>query len=258
MRKRVKCFEDVFDSSRAHMVFDGGLRVIEVSKIKGSVDKCGELDDRFRYIKRRDRRERSRRYQLEEAQRRNAFLPPVEVYLYEGEYFVVDGHRRVASALNLGIEFMDAHVREYVYQGDALGMAGALSRKRFESETGIKSIALTYEYGYRVLLEDISRYFEGAVSEQKARNWYNNIYLPAVYHIKGSMLPEIYRGLQTGDIYVLIIDFFNKFMGGIPVNISFETIISGFSFAHHVQRKNIFRRLSSSIMQLLFFKKGGF
>lgn len=75
---------------------------------------------------------------------------------------------------------------------------------------------------------------------------------------KNSSLPEIYRSLQTGDIYVLIIDFFNKFMGGIPDNISFETIILGFSFAHHVQRKNIFRRLSSSIMKLLFFEKRGF
>jgi len=73
MRKRVKCFDEVFDSTRAYTVFDGGLRVIEVSKIKGSVDKCGELDDRFRYIRRRDRGERSRRYLLEEAARRNAF-----------------------------------------------------------------------------------------------------------------------------------------------------------------------------------------
>jgi hypothetical protein len=156
-------------------VFDGGLRVIEVSKLKGSVDKCGELDARFRYIKRRDRRECSRRYQLEEAQKRNIFLPPIEVYLYGGEYFVLDGHRRVASALNLGIEFLDAHIREYVYQGDALGMAGVLSRKRFESETGIRNIALTYEYGYKILLEDILRYFEGAVSEQKARNCYISV-----------------------------------------------------------------------------------
>jgi hypothetical protein len=37
---------------------DAGLRVVEVEKIIGTVDKFGELDRRFRPLRRRDRGER--------------------------------------------------------------------------------------------------------------------------------------------------------------------------------------------------------
>ncbi len=255
MRKSVKCFGEVLDSGRAHTVLDAGLRVIEVSKIKGSVDKCGELDDRFRYIRRRDRGERSRRYRIEEAQKQYAFFPPIDVYLHAGEYFVVDGHRRVSSALHMGIEFIDAHVREFIHQDDLLAMSGALSRRRFETQTGLKSISLTYEYGYRILLDDILHYPEGTEVEQKVRNWYTMVYLPASSCIEDSELPGVYQGLQTGDIYVLIVDFYRKFMGGIPENTSFESLRSGFSFAHHVQQGRLLRMLPFRVIHFLLFRR---
>ena len=82
------------------------------------MDKCGELDSTFRYIKRKDRGERSRRHRLEEAAREYRFFPPIDVLLYKGRYYVVDGNRRVSAAKGMKVEFIDAHVKEYIHKGD--------------------------------------------------------------------------------------------------------------------------------------------
>jgi hypothetical protein len=50
MRRRVRCFYEDFIKTEPYTVMDAGLRVIELKRVVGTVDKCGELDDRFRYI----------------------------------------------------------------------------------------------------------------------------------------------------------------------------------------------------------------
>jgi hypothetical protein len=97
MKRRVRCFHEDFEKTKPYTVMDAGIRVIEVKQVVGTVDKCGELDDSFRYIKRRDNAERSRRYRLEQAAKRYQFFPPIDVYLLpsfypaltEGDIFVL-------------------------------------------------------------------------------------------------------------------------------------------------------------------------
>ena len=85
-----KCFDDEFDKTVAYSLLDDGLRVIQVKRITGTVDKCGELDRKFRYIKRHDVGERSRRHQLMQAAEKYSFFPAIDVILYKGEYFVIE------------------------------------------------------------------------------------------------------------------------------------------------------------------------
>ncbi len=256
MRKRVvTCFDDVFDGKRAHVVMDAGLRVVETRRITGTVDKCGELDSVFHYIRRRDRQERSRRFHMEKAMERYESMPPIDAFLFKGEYYVVDGNRRVSTAIAMGVEFIDAHVKEYVYKDDAIGMSGALSRRRFENRTGLRNINLTYEIGYRTLMSQIDEYPGSADFEVRARAWYNEKYLPACSELKASVLPLKYRDLRTGDIYVLVSDFFSQYMGGLPAGVSFGTCISGFLFAHAIPQKRFFRAIPFKLVNRLLHGK---
>ena len=85
MKRQVKCFGEVLDKGVSYAVMDAGLRVVEVRAITGTVDKCGELDDHFQYMRRRDRNEYSRRHSIFEALRKDTLFPPVSLYLYRGE-----------------------------------------------------------------------------------------------------------------------------------------------------------------------------
>jgi ParB-like chromosome segregation protein Spo0J len=41
-------------------------------------------------------------------------LPPIEVWAWRGEYYVLDGHHRVAAARALGSDYISAQVTEVV------------------------------------------------------------------------------------------------------------------------------------------------
>ena len=96
--KPIPCFDEAFDKSKPYTVFDEGLRVVEVAAIIGSVDKCHELDDQFRPMNRSDRKELFRSEQITAAAENVEFFPPIEVYKFRDNYYVVDGHRRVRAA----------------------------------------------------------------------------------------------------------------------------------------------------------------
>jgi hypothetical protein len=111
---------------------DAGVAAVPVRRVVGSVDRWRVLrsDFLFRTGPRLTERHRS----VEKAWRRGATLPPIELYTIRptgpgaapvGEYFVLDGHHRVAMARRMGLEFVDAHVVEYrVRSQRALGCTG--------------------------------------------------------------------------------------------------------------------------------------
>ena len=106
---------------------DTGLRAVEVRKIVGSVGRARALRDDFGYRRGRAITERHRR--VGRALQEGKPLPPLELYKVPGapgrparrasEYYVLDGHHRVAMARRLGQEFLDAHVVEYRLAGGA-------------------------------------------------------------------------------------------------------------------------------------------
>jgi hypothetical protein len=127
-------------------------------------------------------------------------------------------------------------------------MAGALYRRRFEIEAGIRTITLNFENGFEVLLKEVEGYRLDEDSSTRGRSWYSKVYLPRCNKIEKSPLPVHYGSLQTGDIYVLIGEFYRNFMGGIPGDTDYDTIISGFVFAHGLRHRRKFR---SSVYRLL-------
>jgi hypothetical protein len=102
---------------------DGGMRTIPAAKIVGSVGRAQNLRSDFFY--RTGRAMTARFVSIGKAMEAGKVLPPIEVYkarlrraqngreIERTEYYVVDGHHRVAMAKKLGQDYLDAHVVEY-------------------------------------------------------------------------------------------------------------------------------------------------
>jgi hypothetical protein len=97
-----------------------GLRTIPVDEIAGTA--VGGGDQRggdFLPLKQfRGGNWQSRWQRLNRAQDALAILPPIEVLKYKGQYWVIDGHNRVALALYSGQPEIDASIVELVAPGD--------------------------------------------------------------------------------------------------------------------------------------------
>jgi hypothetical protein len=101
---------------------DGGMRTIPAAKIVGSVGRAAVLRSDFFY---KSGKVTGRFVRIGQAMERGVALPPIEVYWARPrrrrggreaavtEYYVVDGHHRVAMAKKLGQDYLDAHVVEY-------------------------------------------------------------------------------------------------------------------------------------------------
>jgi ParB-like nuclease domain len=91
---------------------EAGEQLIPVASIVGSVDGASQLFDRnFRPV---SDRARARLSSVLAAMRQGEPFPPIEVWAWRGEYYVLDGHHRVAAARALGSDYISAHVIELV------------------------------------------------------------------------------------------------------------------------------------------------
>jgi hypothetical protein len=106
---------------------DGGTQTVPTEKIVGSVSRWQNLRSDFFY---KTGQAMTRRFErVGQAMREGKVLPPLELYKMRPrrrvgdeeravtEYYVVDGHHRVAMARRLGQDYLDAHVVEYKVTG---------------------------------------------------------------------------------------------------------------------------------------------
>jgi hypothetical protein len=102
---------------------DAGMATIPARKVVGSVGRAHNLRSDFFY--KTGQAMTARFVGIGKAMGRGVALPPIEVYKARlrrrrgeaevdvTEYYVVDGHHRVAMAKKLGQDYLDAHVVEY-------------------------------------------------------------------------------------------------------------------------------------------------
>ena len=102
-------FDEVRRLARADNRSYLGLRIVEVSKIVGSVGRHREFDGRFMPTKAIFFKWK----RVDRAFRRGVDLPPVSLYKLGDSYFVHDGNHRVSVARYHGVEWMDAEVTEF-------------------------------------------------------------------------------------------------------------------------------------------------
>jgi hypothetical protein len=129
----IKSFEQEVEARGIAGRADAGVRTVDTRKIVGSVGRAQTLRSDFFY--RRGRAITARYHRVGDAMQRGVELPPLELYKVRGtsdagrtpaasEYYVVDGHHRVAMARKLGQDFLDAHVVEYRLAGTPPAPAG--------------------------------------------------------------------------------------------------------------------------------------
>ena len=109
-RSALLAFDEARRAMRADNRFYLGRRVVEVSKIVGSVDRYREFDGGFMPA-RVSMAERWKR--VDRAFHRGVELPAVRLYKVGDAYFVEDGNHRVSVAHYQGVEMIDAEVTEF-------------------------------------------------------------------------------------------------------------------------------------------------
>jgi hypothetical protein len=204
--RRFKEFEEVQRALGALTARPIGVTQVPLDEIVGSVG-------RARYFPRGLRAGRgltpSRVKRLVAALNRGEVLPAVLLYRIGHEYFVADGHHRVAAAALVGARDVDAEV--VVYLPEARRPEDVVARERvlFEQRTGITSIVLHEVGQYPKLqrwIEDVARQRGRGSLRAAAREWYTRVYLPATQDAVFKRLRRSFPGRSAGDVFVYLAD----------------------------------------------------
>ncbi|GAI00185.1 unnamed protein product, partial [marine sediment metagenome] len=130
-------------------------------------------------------------------------LPPVELYKIKDQYYVVDGHHRISAGKEMGQEYVDAQIIEYLPAKDSPENALYLRRFDFEQKTGMREVFLSRPSGYDRLIWQIDLHQQYLANKMKrevsikdaAHDWFYSIYQPVVQKIeKEKLTPREYYG----------------------------------------------------------------
>lgn len=105
----------------------GGLKLVPIEKIRGSLNRCQDFDSEFRPLQEYTE---ERWITIAGAHCRDESLPPVELVELDDTYYVTDGHHRISVARMMGQREIEAEVTVW-YKG---------SRATAEEEQESKSI----------------------------------------------------------------------------------------------------------------------
>jgi nucleotide-binding universal stress UspA family protein len=203
-RRQLRCFHE--DAERAGVLVQRvlGVRTIEVARIVGSVDRCTELDTNFRPPRRRRRKhDEDRLKRVRQVIDTSSALPAIDVYKLGFGYYVLDGHHRVAIALDNGQVEIDANVVEYVPTADEQSPERFAARRAFERATSLTDVGAARPESYGALLDAIERYREEqGLSDLQlaARRWFTDVFRPLWQTIRARELIAAFPGDRSADV----------------------------------------------------------
>ncbi len=203
-------FDEVRADEQASETIDRGSAQVKVKNIVGTVGRYRDFDGRFRA---RNRGGEARFQKILAAMKNGTALPPVSLYQIKDDYFILDGHHRVAAARELGREIISARIVELLPAKQSLENQLYLEKIRFRDRAGLlKSINLTELDQYHHLELQI-REHQAWLSEynntdvtyrEAAADWYQSIYLPLKAIIARSGLLKAFPGRTEDDLYLYI------------------------------------------------------
>jgi len=203
-------FEQVRQAENASETIDRGAADVPVNNISGTVGRYRDFDGEFRS---RNRGGEARFQHILAAMRSGTSLPPVSLYQIKDDYFILDGHHRVAAARALGRDTINARIVELLPAKQSLENQLYLEKITFRDNAGLlKSIQLTELDQYHHLELQIKQHQTWLAEEklidvsykQAAQDWYQTIYLPLVTLISRSGLVDNFPGRTTDDLYLYI------------------------------------------------------
>ena len=219
-----------------------GLREVPVDRITGSVGRTHELLPTF--LPRRTRKEDTARFLgVRTRLERGDPMPPLELYKLGYDYYVLDGHHRVAAARQLGIGELEAEVTEYLSPSDAEQQQVFIERRAFERQTGLTKIGAARVGTYPALadlrdaapVEALGRSRSRSEADDTAREtwlrWYFGFFQPLQKSIRKRGLQTVFPGERSADILVRLAQFRDT-EARLGHEVSWETALDHFEVAY--------------------------
>ena len=214
LKKTLKSFKEESRAREFVARVDRGVQIVPIKKIVGSLGRWLDFNADFSM---KGEHSRHRLDAVKQALSKDRPLPIVELYEMDDEFYVVDGHHRIAAAKALGQKFVDAHVVEYYPAGD--NSENLLIRKRteFELKTGLQEINLSHRDDYDMLLLHVEQHkncLEHKSEEEislrgAARDWSQSLYYPIAEKREGFGLNRYFPNATAGDIYAYLCEQMN-------------------------------------------------
>ena len=240
MNKQLLGFEQEQARRGAYARGDRGNSTVEISRVKGSVGRAGELNHRFQPRRRHFTWGTSLAHSQRTDRVRQLFasghVPAVELYQIDNDYFVVDGHHRLRVAIERGQEYVEAHVIEYLPDRADPANAVFYERAAFVHATGLRDVHATEVGRYPRLLNRIrdhrhelirfSTDFQTTLHTENgaplsvptatphtsldlrraAQDWYEREYEPVVEVLTAERILTSFPGRVHGDLYGYVSD----------------------------------------------------
>lgn len=234
--RTIRAFTD--DATRAGLLAPRmlGQRTIDVARIIGSVGRAAELGENFR-PPRTHRAEHQRYEQVRDAGTSGAGWPAIDVYKLGYGYYVLDGHRRVAAAKELGQPEIEANVTEFVPVDDDTAQQIFARRRTFERATGLMRIGAARPETYDRLAREIAAYgaAQGIADERDAaERWQHKVFGPLRRRIRALGLNRHFPGVRSADIFVHLADHRQAESARLGREVSWEDALESFAAAPKV------------------------
>lgn len=214
-------YEEVRQKLRTSGVASQSIQEVPLKDIVGSV---GRYTDFTRSFLPRRSSDKDRWVGVMVANEDLSGLPPVDLYLIDEAYFVVDGHHRVSVAKDIGANTIQAYVTEIrssvPLSADAskedlilrAGYADFIRRTQMHTLRPTADFMVSEAGQYGKLLEhiEVHRYFMGIdigreISNSEAvSHWYDTVYLPVVDIIRDLGILNDFPSRTEADLYLWI------------------------------------------------------
>ena len=206
----LKCFDEDRRKQNLLSTVDVGIRPVKVDGIVGSVGRCLDFDPKFKFRGKNNTKDRYN--SIKRALEGGVILPPVELYKIKDEYYVVDGHHRISAGKEMGQEYVDARIIEYLPARDSPENTLYLRRFDFEQKMDVREVFLSRPSGYDRLTWQIDLHQQHLAHKMgrevsikdAAHDWFYSIYQPVVQKIGEEGLTLQLKDATLGDIYLYL------------------------------------------------------
>jgi hypothetical protein len=168
---------------------------------------------------------------------RGEVLPPVQLYLLDGHYYIRDGHHRVAAARQLGILDLDATVIECLPMPATPAAAWHQARSAFERSTGLTDLHVRRSDGYDLLRRQIAEHgwYLGERGEaprsfvEAAGLWVREIYWPVIADLTQRGVLDRIADLTATELYLAVCDYKWYRSERLDRDVGFAAAVAGFA-----------------------------
>lgn len=222
-------FSTIEKNISSYVLKDKGIHAIPIDKIIGSLGRYIDFSETF-LPKRRDG---SSRYEhIKSLMKQEVNLAPIQVYQMLDNYFIIDGHHRVAVAKNeFKAKYIDAEVTEvkfnfelskdknYIFDSEGTKKflikleENAFQKATFlNNEILVHPLKVTELRSYATINQEIidfkQNYNNGELSKKSimfvSYKWYAERFLPAVMLMKKEKILSKFANRTYTDLYVWI------------------------------------------------------